>query len=123
MGKSRRRSEGESFWRSMTDQQRASGLSVRQFCRGQRLSESSFHYWTRKLGSAQSKVQTAERDSTIVPVQIVDSDNIDDQSMIEILIPSGITLRCSAALDRQAIASLISAIQSVSMRVGEQRSC
>ena len=124
MGKSRRRSEGEPFWRLTIDQQRNSGLSVRQFCRGQRLSESSFHYWTRKLGSPQPDEQFPNgHAAAIVPVDVVNSDEVGDDGMVEILTPSGMTLRCRASLGRQAIASVISAIESASTPADEDRSC
>jgi len=124
MGKSRRRSESESFWRLTIDQQRNSGLSVRQFCRGQRLSESSFHYWNRKLDSPQPDEHSPSgHAAAIVPVEVVNNDSVGDHGIVEIRTPAGMTLRCSASLGSQAIASVISAIESASRPADEDRSC
>ena len=39
----------EQWWRAVMDRQRASGLSIRGFCRGEKLSEPSFYAWRREL--------------------------------------------------------------------------
>ena len=42
-----RRSEGE--WRRLLARQRASGLSIRAFCRREQVGEATFHHWRRTL--------------------------------------------------------------------------
>lgn len=39
----------EQWWRAVIERQRASGLSIRRFCRGEKLSEPSFYSWRREL--------------------------------------------------------------------------
>jgi hypothetical protein len=41
--------ERERFWRSMVDQQRQAGQSIRAFCREKGISEPSFYAWRRAL--------------------------------------------------------------------------
>ncbi len=36
-------------WRQRMDRQRASGLSIAEFCRRERVSSHSFHAWRRKF--------------------------------------------------------------------------
>jgi hypothetical protein len=66
MSKPNQRSKSkEQYWRRTLRQWRASGLSVRDFCVQQALSEASFYAWRRTL---------AERDAEVVsfvPVQVV----------------------------------------------------
>ena len=45
----KRSAEKERYWRQVLQRQRKSGLSVRQFCLEQRLSEPSFHSWKRTI--------------------------------------------------------------------------
>ena len=46
---SKQSEEKRAYWRGVLERQRESGLSVRQFCREQRVSEASFHSWKRKI--------------------------------------------------------------------------
>ena len=49
MTRSERSAERERFWRSMVDQQRQAGQTVRAFCREKDISEPSFYAWRRTL--------------------------------------------------------------------------
>lgn len=57
MAKRRRSSEREAFWREALGRQEVSGLSVRAFCRREKLHESAFYFWRRAV---------AERDAEAV---------------------------------------------------------
>lgn len=59
------RSSKERFWRTMVRQWRSSGLSVRDFCAEQGLSEPTFYAWRRTI--AQRDAEAAR----FVPVQVV----------------------------------------------------
>lgn len=39
----------EAFWREHVERWRASGESIRGYCRAQGISESAFHFWKREL--------------------------------------------------------------------------
>jgi hypothetical protein len=49
MTRSERSAERERLWRSMVDQQRQAGQTVRAFCREKEISEPSFYAWRRTL--------------------------------------------------------------------------
>lgn len=49
MGRRVRDGAKERFWREAVRRQRASGLTIRAFCRGEGLSEQGFHWWRREL--------------------------------------------------------------------------
>ena len=45
----RRSAEKKRYWRGVLLRQRASGLTVDEFCRGEELSKSSFYRWQRVI--------------------------------------------------------------------------
>ena len=49
MAKKRRDPRREVFWREQLARHGSSGLSVRAFCRRERLNESSFYFWRRTI--------------------------------------------------------------------------
>ena len=49
MAKRRRSAEREASWREALRRQDASGLSVRAFCRREKLHESAFYFWRRAV--------------------------------------------------------------------------
>lgn len=49
---SKRSEEKRTYWRGMLERRAASGLSVRQFCREEQVSEALFHSWKRRLAHA-----------------------------------------------------------------------
>lgn len=49
MAKRRRSVERESFWRDAFRRHEASGLTVRAFCRREKLHESAFYFWRRAV--------------------------------------------------------------------------
>jgi transposase len=57
MAKRRRNAEREARWRDVFRRHEASGLSVRAFCRREKLHESAFYFWRRAV---------AERDAEAV---------------------------------------------------------
>jgi len=49
MANQNRRGEREAYWRDVVARFGASGLSVRVFCRREKLAESAFYFWRRTL--------------------------------------------------------------------------
>jgi hypothetical protein len=50
MAKSQRDAAKEGRWRDFVKRHAASGLSVREFCRRESLTESAFYAWRRTIG-------------------------------------------------------------------------
>ena len=64
----------ERVWRERVSEQRASSLSVAEFCRGRGLPIPSFHYWRRELERRdREKLRTSAASSEFVPVTVVAS--------------------------------------------------
>jgi len=60
--------EKRSYWRGVLRRQRESGLSVRQFCADERLSDASFYRWKRKItGKDSRRASNSEEDGKSRP--------------------------------------------------------
>lgn len=119
MAKSKRSAEKEEFWRLVLDEHQRSGLSAKAFCEQQGISAPSFYAWRRKIQKRNSRVRqtrTADQDC-MVPVNIVDirsrsnHDETGAMSSIEIVTPTGFTLRVDQAMLPQRIAALLDLIE------------
>jgi hypothetical protein len=64
MGRRVRDGAKERLWREAVRRQRASGLTIRAFCRGEGLSEQGFHWWRRELGRRASQPREDSRRRT-----------------------------------------------------------
>ncbi len=71
----------ERFWREAMAAWRASGLSVRQYCRRHGLAEPSFYHWRREL--QQRHGRRAPSSPTFVPVTVLPA------ATLEVRCPSG----------------------------------
>lgn len=120
MSQSRRSGERESFWRLGLDEHCKSGLSVREFCLQKGVSTASFYAWKRKLGGRGSKALGGGAGAAkLIPVEIVRSvakssdDAATDAEQLELVTPSGYTLRFPPTLaPRQLGAVLVAVAQS-----------
>ncbi len=118
---SRRSAEKEAFWRMVLDEQRASGLSVRAFCRNESLSEASFYAWRKELRKRDGIVfESSSEPPALVPVSIVDSPSppqrliteTQQPQLLEVTTPGGFTLRFDAQLNVTQLRGLLQVITS-----------
>jgi transposase-like protein len=59
MAKQQRDPAKEAFWREVLKRYATSGLSVREFCQREQLTESAFHAWWRTIGERESNSRPA----------------------------------------------------------------
>jgi len=71
-GQSRRDEGKEREWREIIDGQRGSGESVRAFCRGRGVRESSFYRWRREIGLRDREAGSKQTSPVLAPVVFVD---------------------------------------------------
>ncbi len=126
-----RSAEKESFWRLVLEEQRGSGLSVRAFCKQESLAEASFYGWRKELekrdqaaeercaGTDSEQPGTVSAQPTMIPVNVVDeaappSPVVSPSSTcsLEVLTPSGFTLRFDRQLEPERLRILLHAIAS-----------
>ncbi len=118
-----RNEQKERFWREVLRRHRGSGLSVREFCRGEDLKESAFYFWKRaiaerdrekkrgqprKTGVRTSKgqqPQTRATAATFMPLSVV------GETRLEIVAPNGWQVRVPDGADPQTLSAVVAALQ------------
>jgi hypothetical protein len=87
--------EKEPFWRGQIEGQAASGLSARQWCRREQLSEPSFYAWRRKLAQRdreRSAPDSPAAGSGFLPIRL----SALAASHVELQFSSGLVIRVPA---------------------------
>ena len=112
--------EKERSWRRTLRDWRRSGLSVREFCDWQALSEASFYAWRRELGKRDREASRREsrvNDSAtnvpqFLPVQVVTESAQDSevQRFLEVQLPTGVRLRVPPGFDRQTLGDVLAGL-------------
>ena len=97
------------FWQMAIETWQASGLSVRNFCKQEGLSEPSFYTWRKRLTKGDQPEQDRPKD--------MDSSGFIKVSMpsekscgLELVLLSGNTLRISSAVDSRILSRVLSAL-------------
>ncbi len=104
MAKIQRDAEKERRWREVLSRQASSGLSVREFCKRERLTESQFYAWRRTIG---------ERDGESTPafLQVALSDPTKGEPSITIELAGGHVLKLPASTPAAWLAELVLALE------------
>lgn len=124
MAKGQRDSNREAFWRGVLARHRDSGLSIRAFCRRERLSEPSFYAWRRELArrnaerparGASGRKRPGQTPPAFVPVVV--SNGLADDRTEAITIHWGRgervrVLRLSATTPAERLGELVRAVES-----------
>lgn len=114
--------EREQFWRRHIDQQRSSGLSVRDYCDRHSLREHSFYAWRRNINERDRHGKPAPQPlatPAFLPVAVVDGPTNLHDSPIEIRLVDGRRVRIRAGCDRALLADVL-AILHTATKPGER---
>ena len=98
----------EQYWRVTMARWRASGLSIRAFCRRQSLTESAFHFWRRELRlrePAAAGPTPVVASPAFVPVTVMPTATF----AVEVQCPSGHVVKL-AAYDLSSLKGLFAAL-------------
>jgi hypothetical protein len=104
---------------------RRSGLSVRDFCDWQGLSEPSFYSWRRELAkrdgesvvgaprAANGRARPTTADGRFLPVQVVADAALESGAdrCLEVQLPTGVRLLIPSGFDRQTLADVLAALE------------
>ena len=140
MAKSKRSAENEAFWRWIMEEQQRSGLTVRAFCQREGIAEPSFYGWRREIKRRDASnglgrpiaVDVSAQDGAdekrshpsapagerqhpqqLIPVDVVDLvSNGGSPPPIEVLTPSGFTLRVPQDIQPQRLDGLLKVVAS-----------
>jgi transposase len=95
------------FWRMAVETWQSSGLSVRQFCRQEGLSEPSFYAWRKKLSAVEHAAIHPPAASSFIEVSLPPAKS----GGLEVVLASGILLRVSSDTSRQVIGDVLAVLQ------------
>jgi hypothetical protein len=111
----------ESYWRSVLLRQQKSGLTVRQFCLEQGLSQGSFYGWKRKIANrdrqadvsparkgrarrkSKSVAKSNENTAVFVPVHL----NAAANGLLEVVHPRGHVVRVPSVFDQHSLRQVL----------------
>jgi transposase len=102
----------ERFWRRHVKSQCASGLTIRDYCAGHELPESSFHFWRREIANRdqQREATSLTAAPAFVPVTIVEPRTVSNVA-IDIKLASGHRLRVRVGCDQQLLAEVVAVLE------------
>jgi hypothetical protein len=103
----------EQFWQMAIETWRGSGLSVRQFCTKEGLSEPSFYSWRKKLAGDDSERDNQDKAEPSVFIEVAMPQNA--SAVIELLLTSGNTLRISAGVDSATLSTVLSVVRATGL--------
>jgi hypothetical protein len=106
MAKRQRDPAKEVFWRNTLQRFVASGLSVREFCQREQLTESAFYAWRRTLGARDG----GDRQPAFVPA-VVTAEACREASLA-VALPGGCVVRFSGPTATEQLADLVVALHS-----------
>ncbi len=121
MARSERSVEKEQYWRLVVSEQRRSGLNIRMFCRRRAISEPSFYAWRKELRKRDA-ARAGSAGGQLIPVSVVTangenstridaaSNRHDTRGPLEIVAPSGFTLRFDHDTTSETISRLLDVI-------------
>jgi transposase-like protein len=113
----------ERFWRRTIADQAQSDLPIQAYCRRKGLSPGSFRSWRQELARRDGEITSARRGEhtassaalahtpAFLPVRVVqDADSIAAATPIEILLPTGPTVRVTKGFDPHALEAVLSVL-------------
>jgi len=103
----------QQFWQMAIETWRTSGMSVRQFCTKEGLSEPSFYLWRKKLAGDDSERDNQDKAESSTFIEVAMPQN--NSAVIELLLTSGNTLRIPAGADSTTLSTVLSVVRAVGL--------
>jgi len=97
----------QQFWQMAIETWRSSGLSIRNFCKQEGLSEPAFYSWRKRLTKSQKADQEGSPPEPFIQVSLPK----EKAGSFELAFASGHTLRISSDVDSQVLAGVLSALK------------
>ena len=99
----------QQFWQMVLETFKSSGLSVRQFCQQEGLSEASFYSWRKRLSNPQKSGVSKGRPEPEQFIQV--SMPTAKPGALELVLASGHTLRIPCDIDSTFLTGVLSAVK------------
>ena len=106
----RTREQARTYWQDVLNRWQQSGLSVPQFCRDQKIPESGFYTWRKKLSKTHSTIEPRSSKLSESPFVQVDMPSA-TYSQLTLELASGHTLHIAGQVDTDALVKVIGALQ------------
>ena len=105
--------EKKRYWQRMIREATRGKLSIREFCRRNKLKESQYYWWQRKLnGNRRPKgFQRSGNKANTASFALVSSDPEATDAGIELILQDGRRLRISRGVDEQTLRSVLAAVE------------
>lgn len=102
-------SDQQQFWQMVLETFTSSGLSVRQFCKQEGLSEASFYSWRKKLNNSHASGVREESpvSEPFIQVPVLQS----ELGCLELVLASGHSLRIPSDIDSTFLIGILSALK------------
>lgn len=114
----------ESFWRRMICRQAESGLSIRSWCRSNRLAEPTFYWWRKELSRRDAARGDHEAEQTkFIPLRVMEDESSTPNGAIEIVLADQRRIRVLGRVDRQLLADVLCVLTSASSVEPEGEAC
>ena len=97
----------EAHWRRQVQKQKASGLSVREFCEQKGLVESAFYYWRREI-EQRNREGSGVGKSAFLPIEVEAPAH---ESAIEVALASGYVVRVRGGFDADTLRQLLAVLE------------
>ena len=110
-GNDRSADNQQQFWQMVLETWAGSGLSVRQFCGREGLSEPSFYYWRKKLSIDENRSGIKERSEAAEFIEVSMPESDQRQSHLELVLTSGNCLHINDGVDGKFLHEVISVLQ------------
>jgi len=100
----------QQFWQMAIETWRVSGLSIRQFCKQEGLTEPAFYIWRKKLTGSDTESENLDT-LPFIEVSMPQS----NPTGIELLLTSGNTLRIPAGADSTTLSTVLSVVRAAGL--------
>jgi transposase-like protein len=104
------------YWEEVLRRWKEGGQTVRAFCRAEKVRESAFYFWRRKLTrrgrqAPKRAAAVAKHPLSFLPVHLVDPRVIEPARGVEIVLEQGRTVRVPPGFDRQTLADVLALLE------------
>jgi hypothetical protein len=114
MAKTQRDSGRERRWRAVVARQAKSGLTVRAFCRQEKLRETAFYFWRRTIAERDAMRSVAAAPA-FVPV-VLSARGVASPTEIAIDLRGGRTLRLRDSIPPDRLAAIVVALEATEVQ-------
>ena len=97
------------FWQMAFGTHKVSGLTIKQFCKNEGISQAAYYYWRKKLAVAGEAVPAKQKDAASAGFIQVSMPEMNPAGL-ELVLSSGNALRISPGVDYKTLSQVLSVL-------------